>query len=112
MGPIDPIRPIRLLGRRKPRPDEHGARAAEAPVVNVTVNVGTDGGVEGEGPAPSSGLPPINSEAHLIAQNARQRGLRAGQQVLERARSVYLGAQWSGPNDRRIAAGKLTKTEI
>src|SRR5579862_2016155 len=108
MGPIDPIRPVRLITRQPPRPDADAARTDEPPVVNVTVNVGA-GDAE---PAPTPSLPPISPEAHVIAQNARQRGLRAGQKVLETARNTYLGAQWSGPNDRRIATGKITKTDV
>ena len=108
MGPIDPIRPVRLISRQPPRPDADAAQAAEPPVVNVTVNVAANSAEA----APTPGLPPISPEAHVIAQNARQRGLRGGQKVLETARSTYLGAQWSGPNDRRIATGKITKTDV
>ena len=39
------------------------------------------------------------------------RGLRGGPKVLEAARSAYLEAEWSGPNDRRARTGKITKTE-
>ena len=108
MGPIDPIRPVRLITRQPPRPEAGETRAAEPPVVNVTVNVAADA----PEPAPAPNLPPISPEAHLIAQNARQRGLRGGQKVLETARNTYLGAQWSGPDDRRIAIGKITKTDV
>ena len=34
-----------------------------------------------------------------------------GPKVLEAARSAYLEAEWSGPNDRRARTGKITKTE-
>ena len=47
----------------------------------------------------------------MIAQSARARGLRGGHKLLATARAVYLGVQWSGPNDRRIPAGRITKTE-
>jgi hypothetical protein len=40
------------------------------------------------------------------------RGLRGGQKVLDAARSAYLGAEWSGPNDRRAHTGQITKTEV
>ena len=39
-------------------------------------------------------------------------GLRGGPATLETARSAYLGAEWSGPADRRAGKGKVTKTEI
>ncbi|HVN02157.1 MAG TPA: hypothetical protein VMT68_18295 [Caulobacteraceae bacterium] len=55
--------------------------------------------------------PPTNLDAHLIAQEARVRGLRGGQKVLETARNVYLETEWSGPNDRRTRTGRITKTE-
>jgi hypothetical protein len=107
MGPIDPIRPIRLISRQRPKPTPDEARE-DPPVVNVTINVGA----EAPGPVRTPTQPPVSSDAHLIAQNARVRGLRAGQQVLETARSVYLETEWSGPNDRRIPTGKITKTQV
>jgi hypothetical protein len=107
MGPIDPIRPIRLISRQPPKPaDDEGA--AEAPIVNVTINVGT----EPPEPVRAPTQPQVSSAAHLIAQSARTRGLRAGQKVLETARSVYLETEWSGPNDRRVRTGQITKTDV
>ena len=104
-GPIDPIRPIRLVGRRPKRADE--ATPETAPVVNVTINHGAD---QPAAPRRLQGEPPANPETHLIAQAARTRGLRGGQKVLETARSAYLEAQWSGPRDRRAKSGRITKT--
>jgi hypothetical protein len=103
MGPIDPIRPVRLIRRERPKAE---AEAAPQPTVNVTVNI-----------APAAAAPagayasPTSAEAHLIAQSARTRGLRGGQQVLQTARSAYLETEFSGPNDRRTRAGRITKTE-
>jgi hypothetical protein len=51
-------------------------------------------------------------EAQLIGQANQKRGLRGGQPVLDQARSAYLGAEWSGANDRRPRRGLFTKTEI
>ena len=104
MGPIDPIRPVRLI-RRERRKGDDAERAA--PPVNVTVNIAP--------PAPPQAAPyqpPTNLDAHLIAQGARTRGLRGGQTVLDAARSTYLATEHSGPNDRRAAAGRITKTDI
>lgn len=107
MGPIDPIRPVRLISHQRPKPAADDD-AAETQVVNVTINVGT----EPPEPVRAPTQPPVSSEAHLMAQNARTRGLRAGQKVLETARSVYLETEWSGPNDRRVRTGQITKTDV
>ena len=50
--------------------------------------------------------------AHLLGQDGRKRGLRGGQPVIEAARSAYLEAEYSGPNDRRPPKGLLTRTKI
>jgi hypothetical protein len=50
--------------------------------------------------------------AQLIGQNGQKRGLRGGSETLDKARSSYLGAEWSGVADRRPQAGRITKTEI
>lgn len=50
--------------------------------------------------------------AHILGQGGQKRGLRGGPETLERARSTYLGAEWSGPADRRPRPGRITKTEI
>jgi hypothetical protein len=102
-GPIDPIRPIRLIRREAPR--SAAKRRDEATTaINVTISVAE--------PPVSPTQPPTNLDAHLIAQGARTRGLRGGQKVLETARHAYLEAEWSGPNDRRTRTGRITKTEI
>jgi len=65
--------------------------------------------------------PPSRSEAQIAAaafeaqrlgQPGEKRGLRAGQELLERARSAYLETEWSGRGDRRGSAGKTAKTDI
>jgi hypothetical protein len=50
--------------------------------------------------------------AQLLGQSGRKRGLKGGQPVLVGARSAYLEAEFSGPSDRRVAVGKITKTDI
>jgi hypothetical protein len=107
MGPIDPIRPARLV-RWQPRQAAREEREPDPASVNVTINIAAEP-VE---PAPSMSQPSISPAAHMLAQNARARGLRAGQKVLETARHVYLETEWSGPNDRRIPTGRITKTKI
>lgn len=102
---IDPIRRMWPLQRERRRGSD--AAPAEAPVVNVTINLGTDAAQ----PARPLAGPAASLDAHMIAQDARARGLRGGHKLLQTARAVYLGAQWSGPNDRRVKAGRITKTE-
>lgn len=50
--------------------------------------------------------------AQVLGQTGQKRGLKGGPPVLEAAKSAYLGAEWSGPQDRRQRTGKLAKTEI
>lgn len=50
--------------------------------------------------------------AHVFGQPGRKRGLKGGPPVLQQARAAYLEAEWSGPNDRRTRAGRITKTEV
>jgi len=50
--------------------------------------------------------------AQLIGQGGAKRGLRGGAETLDKARSSYLGTEWSGGADRRPQAGRITKTEI
>ena len=50
--------------------------------------------------------------AQLIGQGGVKRGLRGGAETLDKARSSYLGAEWSGQADRRPPTGRITKTEI
>jgi len=102
-GAIDPIRPIRLI-RREAAPLATESQDDAPAVFNVSINV-----VPAPEPPPRS---PTNLDAHLIAQQARVRGLRGGQNVLETARHAYLETEWSGPNDRRTSAGQITKTDV
>lgn len=50
--------------------------------------------------------------AQVLGQEGQKRGLRGGPETLDKARSTYLGAEWSGPSDRRPRPGRVTKTEI
>jgi hypothetical protein len=106
MGPIEPIRPVRLVKRGRPKAEAE-AEASPQPSVNVTVNIG-----QPATPPASPYQPPTGLDAHLIAQSARTRGLRGGQQVLDAARSTYLGTEYSGANDRRARAGRIAKTDV
>jgi hypothetical protein len=50
--------------------------------------------------------------AQIMGQGGQKRGLRGGQETLDKARSAYLETEWSGPADRRLRTGRITKTEI
>jgi hypothetical protein len=104
-GAIAPIRPIRLIRRQAPRPGT-GPRDDANPAVSVSITVAA------AEPYPAPTQPPTNVDAHLIAQEARVRGLRGGQKVLETARHAYLETEWSGPSDRRLQVGRITKTDV
>ena len=55
------------------------------------------------------------SEGTFTAQvlsGGEKRGLRGGPETLDRAKSTYLRSEYSGPNDRRPAPGRITKTDI
>jgi hypothetical protein len=105
MGPIAPIRPLRLIRRETPRSAAE-PREDPAPAFSVSITVAT------AEPHPAPTQPPTNVDAHMIAQEARVRGLRGGQKVLEAARHTYLETEWSGPNDRRLQVGRITRTEV
>lgn len=107
-GPIDPIRPVRLI-RREPQ-QQAADEGDDGATLNVNINVSAPPPPDPAAPPPRQPVP--NTQTHLIAQEARVRGLRGGPNTLEAARSAYLEAEWRGPNDRRAKAGKITKTEI
>ena len=105
-GPIDPIQRAQSARRALPAPrgtDPHETDGEE----DVTF-------VRDEQPAPP---PPRRGAfatfaAHVMGQTGQKRGLRGGQEVLDNARSTYLGTEYSGPADRRPRAGLIKKTEI
>lgn len=49
--------------------------------------------------------------AQILGQPGQKRGLKGGPETLEKARAAYLEAEYSGPQDRRLSAGRITKTE-
>ena len=48
----------------------------------------------------------------VLGQPGEKRGLRGGPETLERARSAYLGVEYSGPADRRPPRGRVSSTDI
>jgi hypothetical protein len=51
-------------------------------------------------------------EAQILGQPGVKRGLRGGQPVLDQARAAYLGAEYSGPADRRPPSGVVARKKI
>ena len=105
-GPIDPIRRANAARRALP-----ALRDADRPEADGEEDVTF---VRDEQPAPP---PPRRGAfaafaAHLMGQSGQKRGLRGGQEVLDAARSTYLGTEYSGEADRRPRAGLIKKTEI
>jgi hypothetical protein len=102
-GPVDPIRRSSPSRRALTLRQDSAHEAEPEDVVFVRE----------EQPAP----PPRKSgfatfAAHLMGQSGQKRGLRGGQEVLDSARSTYLGTEYSGEADRRPQAGLLKKTQI
>lgn len=60
----------------------------------------------------ATGTPDDPVFAAQMLGGGEKRGLRAGPETLERAKSTYLKSEYSGPNDRRPRPGRVTKTEI
>jgi hypothetical protein len=104
-GAIAPIRSIRPL-RREAAKSAAGPRVDTSAAFSVSITVGPPN------PPTSPTQPPANLDAHLAAQEARVRGLRGGQNVLDTARNTYLQTEYSGPDDRRLQVGKITRTDV
>ena len=104
-GAIAPIRSIRPIRREAAKPAA-GPRDEASATFNVSITVGPPN------PPTSPTQPPANLDAHLAAQEARVRGLRGGQYVLDAARSTYLQTEFSGPDDRRLHAGQITRKDV
>jgi hypothetical protein len=107
-GPIDPIRRSGPARRALPAPREGDRHETETEAVFV---------VEEDAPPPRQEPPPRREgfaafAAQVMGQPGQKRGLRGGQEVLDAARSTYLGTEYSGAADRRPKAGLLKKTNI
>ena len=110
-SPIDPIRNVSPDRQEMSspgatdRPDEAGGQAEAQqtlPAVTTQPRPETSGAL---GAAAALA-------AQLLGQGGQKRGLKGGPPVIKGARAAYLEAEWSGPNDRRKPAGKITRTEI
>lgn len=108
-GPVDPIQRA-AAARRAHRQARERERADGEEIANLPVPIGQV--LEPPAPEPAATPAAAAYAAHLLGQSGQKRGLKGGPATLESARSAYLGAEWSGPADRRAAKGKVTKTEI
>ena len=105
--PNDPIRGPsrpRSVGRRL---SDRDTPESEEPEVFLPVPAG-----EAIRHAPSEPPAPDSAVAAQIMAGAPKRGLKGGPETLEKARSTYLGTEYSGANDRRPKAGLIKKTEV
>ncbi len=59
-------------------------------------------------PSPAVGV----ADVQILGQGGARRGLRLGEAALRTARSAYLAAEWSGPDDRRPEAGLLVQGRL
>ncbi|MBJ7446384.1 MAG: hypothetical protein JHC81_02520 [Brevundimonas sp.] len=115
----DDVRPISAVQPRERRStqrrgDERRAEALQARRETVPVEPVTDHEISPARPAPT---PPIDASpaafaAQLLGQSGQKRGLKGGPPVLGAARNTYLGAEYSGPAERRPQPGKATDTDI
>jgi hypothetical protein len=99
----------RRVARRADAPeadDQNEAAAAGSPGLPAVV----EGPAEPEPPRPRRFG--FTDFAAQILGGAPRRGLRGGPETLERARSTYLETEWSGPSDRRLRTGRITKTDV
>ena len=111
--PIRPVSRISSLGALVPvsagRRDAAGPSGGDRPTVaNLPVPTATPVVEELEPQAVSEAA----YAAQVMGQGGQKRGLRGGRETLDRARSTYLGTEYSGPADRRPGTGRITKTEI
>jgi hypothetical protein len=60
----------------------------------------------------SAGSPRMAAVGAQLLDERPRRGLRAGPEILEQARSTYLQNEYAGPRDRRPRKGQLTRTDV
>ena len=50
--------------------------------------------------------------AQMLGQGGDKRGIRGGPPVMDKARSTYLGAEYSGSNERRPTKGEVKDEDV
>lgn len=107
VGPIDRLSRARRVSRRTSAA-EPGQDGMGEPAPNLPVKVASTA----DEPAPPRRPGAAAYAAQVMGQGEQRRGLRGGPETLDRARTTYLETEWSGGADRRLARGRITKTEI
>ena len=109
MSRIDPIRRTDLP-RKTTRPDpERAEDANEAEVVRLPVPTDRVNRIL---PRDERSDGHATFAAQMIGQDGAKRGLRAGPEVIDTAKSLYNRTEWSGAKDRRSPTGGRAKTKI
>ena len=104
------VPPVKRINRTEPI-----RRGRELVVLRNRLESYADGGepAQPEEPhAPDKRPSKAGVDAQLLGQGGQKRGLKGGQEVLEKARATYLEREFSGRFDRRPRKGKITKTEV
>ncbi|HEY8618144.1 hypothetical protein [Phenylobacterium sp.] len=109
MSRIDPIRRAALVRRAVRTEADEAVEPQEPYSANLPVPVD----------APRN-VPPRNAgaqgeaafAAQLLGQDGQKRGLRAGAELIDHAKTSYVRTEWSGSYDRRARKGRLTNTEL
>lgn len=110
MSRIDRIR--RALGARRtarsgdPQPDVEASSEARLPVPVTTVAQASSVQDDRRNGSDSE------FAAHLLGQDGRTRGIRAGPLHVESAHGVYKLIEWSGSYDRRARKGRRARTDV
>jgi hypothetical protein len=117
--PVDPIGPLSPTDRRKVERRDGERRApgsSRLPTVTpATLEIDDVAETRGEASRGHSAGAGVEAAAAFAAQQMGQagktRGLRGGPPGRDAARSAYLGAEYSGSNERRPQPGRLDDTE-
>ena len=112
------VRPIAPVARRPDRreADRRGAerRAGSSSRALVPTALPDEPAEPPARPAPAPAADPGAAvfAAQMLGQSGQRRGLKGGPPVLGAARSAYLGAEHSGPAERRPVPGKTRDTDV
>jgi len=105
---IDPIRRATLMRKAAKTEPAAAEETSEAEVVRLPVPVDRVSRV----------LPRAAEDGHaafaaqLIGQDGQKRGLRAGPELFDAAKTTYNRTEYSGAKDRRTPKGGKAKTEV
>lgn len=112
--PVDPVGSITGVSRADPerrrgprrQSDRRALDASRAPA--LTADAAEPAPAHTPGPAGDAAL----FAAQMLGQGGQKRGLKGGAEVLDAARSTYLGAQFSGADDRRPKPGGARDDDV